>query len=90
MITETQPHLVVLHLADALLALLRPFMEGLDITATLQSAWADREVYEHGQFAGYAKVEQCQQRLTMHGEVYEMLCGGKRAGLRRPLAAERV
>jgi hypothetical protein len=64
MITETQPRLVVLHLADALLALLRPCMEWLDITATPQSAWADQEVYQHGQFVGYAKVEQCQQRLT--------------------------
>ena len=31
MITETQPHLVVLRLADELLAQLQPFMAGLDI-----------------------------------------------------------
>lgn len=34
MITETQPHLVVLHLTDALLTQLQPFMAGLDITAS--------------------------------------------------------
>jgi hypothetical protein len=34
MITETQPHMVVLQPADALLAQLQPYLEGLDITAT--------------------------------------------------------
>ena len=34
MITETQPHMIVLQPTDALLAQLRPYLEGLDITAT--------------------------------------------------------
>jgi hypothetical protein len=34
MITETQPHMVVLQPTDALLAQLQPYLEGLDITAT--------------------------------------------------------
>jgi hypothetical protein len=34
MITETQPHLVVLYLSDILLAQLCPFLDGLDIIAT--------------------------------------------------------
>ena len=37
MITETQPHVIVLQLTDALLAQLQPFMSGLDITATSHS-----------------------------------------------------
>jgi hypothetical protein len=72
MITE-QTHIIVLQLTDELLAQLRPFMAGLDITATPHSQWAYQEVYEQGHFAGYETVEQCKQRLTMHGEVYEAL-----------------
>ncbi len=34
MITEPQPHMIVLQLTDALLAQLQPFIVGLDITAT--------------------------------------------------------
>jgi hypothetical protein len=34
MITETQPHMIVLQPTDALLAQLQPYLEGLDITAT--------------------------------------------------------
>ena len=36
MITETQTHVIVLQLTDALLAQLQPFLTGLDITATAQ------------------------------------------------------
>ncbi len=73
MISETQPHLIVLQLTDELLAQLQPFMAGLDITATSHSEWSYQEVYEHGHFAGYEKVEQYKQRLTMRGEVYDAL-----------------
>jgi hypothetical protein len=73
MITETQTRVIVLQLTDELLAQLRPFMDGLDITATPHSEWANVEVYEQGQFAGYAKVEQYKQRLTMRGAVYDAL-----------------
>jgi len=34
MITELQPRVIVLQLTDALFAQLRPFMAGLDITAS--------------------------------------------------------
>ena len=73
MITELQTRIIVLQLTDELLTQLRPYMQGLDITATAHSEWANVEVYEHGQFAGYAKVEQHRQRLTMRGEVYDAL-----------------
>lgn len=73
MITETQTHIIVLQLTDELLAQLRPFMAGLDITATPHSEWGYEEVYEHGQFAGYEKIEQRRQRLTMRGAVYALL-----------------
>jgi len=73
MITETQPHMIVLHLTDALLTQLQPFMAGLDITTTSHREWADQEVYAHGHVAGYANVEQRTQRLTMRGEVYAAL-----------------
>ena len=73
MTTELQPRVIVLQLTDELLAQLQPFMVGQDITATLHSEWAEQEVYEQGQFAGYEKVEQRRQRLTMRGEVYEAL-----------------
>ena len=36
MITETQTHIVILHLTDELLAQLQPFMAGLDITTAHQ------------------------------------------------------
>jgi hypothetical protein len=73
MITETQTRVIVLQLTDEMLTQLGPFMEGLDITLTPHSEWANVEVYEQGRFAGYAKVEQCKQRLTMRGEVYDAL-----------------
>ncbi len=34
MITETQPHMIVLQLTEALHAQLQPYLEGLDITVT--------------------------------------------------------
>jgi hypothetical protein len=78
-------------LTDELLEKLRPFLAGLDITLTLHSEWANVEVYLEGQFAGYAKVEQCKQRLTMRGDLYDALIAReRRAGLRCPLAAWRV
>jgi hypothetical protein len=47
MITETQPYMVVLHLTDALLVQLQPFMAGLDITAIATQRLTMRaEVYE--------------------------------------------
>ena len=73
MITETQTRVIVLQLTDELLTQLQPCMVGLDITATAHSDWAYQEIYEHDQFAGYAKVKQCKQRLTMHGDVYDPL-----------------
>jgi hypothetical protein len=73
MTTELQTRVIVLQLTDELLTQLRPFMEGLDITLTLHSEWAYQEVYEHGQFAGYEKVEHRRQRLTMRGDVYDAL-----------------
>jgi hypothetical protein len=73
MITEAQARVIVLQLTDELLAQLQPFLAGLDITVTSHSQWAYQEVYEQGHFAGYETVEQCKQRLTMHGEVYEAL-----------------
>ena len=72
MITE-QTRIIVLQLTDELLAQLRPFMQGLDITATSYSESAYQEVYEHGHFARYEKIEQYKQRLTMRGEVYDAL-----------------
>jgi hypothetical protein len=71
MITE-QTRIIILQLTDELLAQLQPFMAGLDIT-TPHREWAYQEVYEHGQFVGYEKVEQHRQRLTMSGEVYRAL-----------------
>jgi hypothetical protein len=73
MITELQIRVIVLQLTDELLAKLQPFMAGLEITTTLHSEWAYQEVYEHGRFTGYAKVEQHRQRLTMRGEIYDAL-----------------
>ena len=73
MITEQATRVIVLQLTDELLTQLRPFLEGLDITTTLHSEWAYQELYEQGQFTGYAKVDQYKQRLTMRGEVYDAL-----------------
>jgi hypothetical protein len=73
MITELQTRVIVLQLTDEMLTQLRPFMEGLDITTALHSERAEQEIYQHGQFAGYEKVEQHRQRLTMRGEVYDAL-----------------
>ena len=56
MITE-QTRIIVLQLTDELLAQLRPFMQGLDITATPHSESAYQEVYEHGRFAGEEQRE---------------------------------
>ncbi|MDQ2995687.1 MAG: hypothetical protein M3R61_01335, partial [Chloroflexota bacterium] len=61
MITETQPCVIVLQLTDALLAQLRPFMVGLDITTIALGEGA------------YQKVEHHQQRLSMSSEVYAIL-----------------
>jgi len=46
MITETQTHIVILHLTDELLAQLQPFMAGLDITTAHQCLTMRGEVYE--------------------------------------------
>ena len=73
MITETQPHMVVLHLTDALLVQLQPYLEGLDITATPHREWADQAISAHDHVALYANVEQRTQRLTMRSEVYATL-----------------
>ena len=73
MITEQATRVIVLQLTDELLTQLRPFLEGLEITTTLHSEWANVEVYLDGQFAFYEKVEQYRQRLTMRGEVYDAL-----------------
>jgi hypothetical protein len=61
MITELQPRVIVLQLTDALFAQLRPFMAGLDITASA-----------HGGEA-YQKDEQYQRRLSMSSKAYQML-----------------
>ena len=68
MITELQPRVIVLQLTNALFAQLQPFLAGLDITATPQSAWADQEISAHSHVAPYANVEQSTQRLTLRGE----------------------
>jgi hypothetical protein len=73
MTTELQIRVIVLQLTDEMLAQLRPYMEELDITLALHSEWTYQEVYEQGQFAGYEKVEQYKQRLTMRGDVYDAL-----------------
>jgi len=73
MITEPQPHMIVLQLTDALLAHLRPFMTDLAISATPHSNLDDQEISAHCQVACYASVEQGTQQLTMRGEVYDAL-----------------
>jgi len=73
MITEPQPHMIVLQLTEALHAQLLPYLEGLDITATSHSTLADQEISAHGQIACYASAEQHTQRLTMRDEVYDTL-----------------
>jgi hypothetical protein len=71
MITEQEPCVIILHLTDELLTQLGPFMKGLGITTTTHSEWGYQEVYEHGQFAGYKKVEHRRRQLTMRGAVYD-------------------
>ncbi len=73
MITEIQPRTIVLHLTDALLTQLQPFLAGLDITMTPHSALADQEISGHGHVAPYPNVEQYTQRLTLRGESYAAL-----------------
>jgi len=46
MITETQPCIIVLQLSDELIAQLRPFLTGLDITVAAQRLTMRAEVYE--------------------------------------------
>jgi hypothetical protein len=73
MISETEECVVVLQLDDELLARLRPFMAGLDITITPHREWIYQAVCEQGQFVGYKQVEQWKRRLTMRREVYDRL-----------------
>jgi hypothetical protein len=73
MTAEQEMRVVVLHLTDELLMQLQPYLEGLDVTTSSHSELAYQEVYEHGQFTSYTKVEQHRQRLTMRGEVYDAL-----------------
>ncbi len=73
MITEPQPHAIVLHLTDAHYAQLQPYLEALDITAIPQTAWADEEISAQGHVASYANVEQHTQHLIMCGEIYAVL-----------------
>jgi hypothetical protein len=73
MITEPQPHMIVLQLTEALYAQLQPYLEGLDITIAPHSHLADQESSAHSHVACYASVEQGTQQLTMRGEVYAAL-----------------
>lgn len=73
MTTATQTRIIVLQLTDEVLAQLRPFMAGLDITPTTHHEWGYQEVYAQGWFAGYERIEYRRQRLTMCGEVYDAL-----------------
>ena len=70
---ETTTATVMLQLDEQLLAQLRPYLEGLEITIAPHSEWGYQVVYEHGQFAGYARVAQSKQRLTMRREIYDTL-----------------
>lgn len=58
MITEPQPHMVVLLFTDTLLAQLPPYMEELDITTFPHSESADRAISTHSHGAGDASAEQ--------------------------------
>jgi hypothetical protein len=73
MITEPQPHMIVLQLTNALLAQLRPFMTDLAISATPHSHLDDQEISAQSHVACDASVEQGTQQLTMRGEVYDAL-----------------
>jgi hypothetical protein len=73
MITEPQPHMVVLLLTDTLLAQIQPYLEELDITTLPQSESADRAISTHSHGACDASIGQHTQQLTMHGEVYAAL-----------------
>ena len=73
MITEPQPHMIVLQLTEALYAQLQPYLEGLDITIAPHSHLADQESSAQSHVACYASVEQGTQQLTMRGEVYDAL-----------------
>jgi hypothetical protein len=73
MTRETEERVVVLQLDDELLARLRPFMEGLDVTVTPHCEWVYQAVREQGQFVGYKPLEQRKQRLRMRREVYDAL-----------------
>jgi hypothetical protein len=57
MITEPQPHMIVLQLTEALHAQLQPYLEGLDITITPHSHLADQEISAHSHVACCASVE---------------------------------
>jgi hypothetical protein len=63
----------MLQLDKQLLRQLQPYLERLDVTLTPHSEWGYQAVYEHGQFAGYARVAQSKQRLTMRREIYDTL-----------------
>src|SRR5215207_9863449 len=73
MITEPQPHMIVLQLTDALLAQLRPFMTDLAVSAAPHSNLDDQEISAHSHVACYASIEQGTQLLTMRSEVYAAL-----------------
>jgi hypothetical protein len=73
MITETQPHMIVLQLTDTLLAQLQPYLEELDITTTPHIESADRAISTYSHVACDASIGQHTQQLTMHGEVYAAL-----------------
>jgi hypothetical protein len=70
---ETTTATVMLQLDEQLLAQLRPYLEGLEITIAPHSEWGYQAVYEQGQFAGYARVERPKQRLTMRRDIYDTL-----------------
>ena len=73
MITETQPRIIVLQITDELLARLHPYMAGLGISLTPQSAWAEHEVDSHGQSAGQTRGVRHYLQLTMRAEFYQAL-----------------
>ena len=73
MITETQPHMIVLQLTDTLLAQLQPYLEELDTTTTPHIEPADRAISTYSHVACDASIGQHTQQLTMHGEVYAAL-----------------
>jgi hypothetical protein len=68
MITEPQPHMIVLQLTDTLLTQLQPYLEELDITTIPQGESADG-----AQVACDARIGQLTQQLIMCGEIYAAL-----------------